>query len=783
MSAPSSPRKKNTRDHQPAAPTPLRLLAFRGGLGIELYEAVELGPLRVEELTWSLPGVTFPLDLGGGVRAFRHRRGLLQRLRISVGLAELESWLTKRWETSSELGGLLRSVGVWPLSEGIGVGVFGERGVVAAELLWCPDADTAGFVIHRPRGVLEPLQPALSAVLMLVSRALGDIQTHEGRLVRLPAVTKHVLRALLPGLGFRLPDVGVLRCGSIEFRGDRMQVVFDRGLPPWAMPPLVARAREFAALALEGDRALMAGDGTGARRAYVAALEQAPRHPELSQTIASIDVHFEERAESALGLLVESLPAVEFGLVGAELLAKTGDTEGARLAISKLVSHERFPPLGAAYWVKLSEWLPNGVEKAEAIELALACSAGSVSARWARFRARVALADVNGAVADAEHLEAGARGSEAKHAALLQCAQELSNVGLVDAAAKLFERALRYAPGDARASLGVALGLMETGKHDRATVVLQRTLDADNVDEAVASEANLALARLLAEHAGDLPAAIARARRATGLTKAAVEARGYEALWRAKIGDLAGASLAFSRLSEVIASSPEVNAHRAGHWLLRAGRFTLEELGDPAAAERYLSLALRRMPKDPVIAEAYRVAASKVVRRPRLTEPQDAAEAHSPLQYSGSGSAGFENSDRLTPTGETSASPHSVAHSVDRAQDDPVAQPSRSPDTPAPDDIELEQRVDALKGQLLSTTQAPAAVIDELVSALGQLGRLEEAYALIRAQYDDSSGEAQERLRTALARILTQLIEWSKQRGQLDDAELYELTLDGLRSS
>lgn len=781
MSAPLSPRKKISRDPQPAAPTPLRLVAFRGGLGIELYEAVDVGPLRVEELTWSLPGVTFPLDLGGGVRAFRNRRGRLQRLRISVGLAELESWLTKRWEVSSELGGLLRSVAVWPLPEGIGVGVFGERGVIAADLLWCPDTTTAGFVIHRPRGVLGQLQPALTAVLSLVSRALGETQTHEGRLVRLPSLTTQVLRALLPGLGFRLPEAKGLRSGSMEFRSDRVQLIFDSGLPTWAMPPAVARAREFAGVALEGDKALLAGDWSGARRAYVAALEQAPRHPELSQTIASIDVHFEERAESALGLLVESLPAVEFGLVGAELLARTGDTEGARLAISKLVNHERFPPLGAAYWVKLSEWLPSSVEKAEAIELALACSAGSVSARWARFRARVALADVHGAVADAEHLEAGARGSEAKHAALLECAQELSNVGLVDAAAKLFERALRYAPGDARASLGVALGLIEAGKHERATVVLQRALDAENVDEAVASEANLALGRLLADHAGDLPAAIARVRRATGLSKAAVEARGYEAVWRAKIGDLTGASLAFSRLNEVIASSPEVNAHRAGYWLLKAGRFSLEELGDAQAAERYLSLALRRVPKDPAIAEAYRLAASRVARRPRLTSSEEAVDLRVSVPEASSPEFDARESNlKAGPGGETSAPEPTFETYAEQERQEPALVPD---DAPPQDEVELEQRVDALKGQLLSTTQAPAAVIDELVNALGRLGRLEEAYALIRAQYDDSAGDAQERLRTALARILTQLIEWSRQRGQPDDAELYELTLDGLRSS
>lgn len=779
-------------------------MAFRGGLGIELYEPVSIGPLRIEEMTWSLPGVTFPVDLGGGVRAFQHRRGLLQRLELSIGLSDLEAWLTKQLSRPSdptELGGLIRPVALWPLSDGLGVGVFAERGVVAADLLWCPTDLDGGFVVSNPRGVLEQLQPALSSVLFLIARALGETQTHDGRVVRLPAVPKKVLKALLPSLGFRLPEVGRVRCGGLEFRADRLHVVFDRGLPPWSMPASVTRAWEFAALAAAGDRALVAGDWSTARHAYVAALEQAPRHPELSQTIAAIDVHFEERAEAALGLLVESLPAVEFGLVGAELLAKTGDTEGARLAVAKLVNHERFPPLSAAYWVKLSEWLTNSTEKAEVIELALACSAASATARWARFHSRVQLGDVHGAVADAEHLEAGARGSEAKHAVLLRCAQELNTVGFVDAAAKLFERALRYVPGDARASLGVALGLVAAGKFARATVVLQRTLDTENLDEAVQAEAHLTLARLLAEHAGDLPAAIARVRRASGLTKTAVEARGYEAVWRAKLGDVAGATLAFSRLHEVIASSPEVTAHRAGYWLFQAGKFALEQAGDPFVAERFLGFALRRLPKDTAIAEAYRVAAAQVARRPRLDaspaasyqdEPQDRtapADYARAMPRDDEWTLAHEHSSPLADVHLEGVSPLAAPfHEAAEGDAAVVPEQTSSSDTPASespesgDEFALDRRVDGLKAQLMASSQISAEVLEELVRSLGKLDRLEEAYALLRAQYDDSEGETRARFKEALLGVLSRLVDWSLARDRADDAELYGMTRDALES-
>lgn len=793
MSAPSSSSQRRAKPNAPEPPTPLRLVAFRGGLGIELYESIGVGPLRIEELTWSLPGVTFPLELGGGVRSFRHRRGLLQRLVVSIGLSELEQWLTKRLDQQAEFGALLRPVAVWPLPEGLGLGVFGERGVIAADLLWLPQDGDGGFVVSHPRGVLDTPQPPLTSALMLVSRALGELQTHTGRVVRLTDFARNLVRAVLPGLGFRLPAVGGVRCGGFEFRSDRIVIAVDRGFPVWAMPAPVTRAREFAAVALGGDTALLAGDWSSARRAYVAALEQAPRHPELSQTIAAIDAHFEERAEAALGMLVESLPAVEFGLVGAQLLAKTGDTEGARLAVSKLAGHERFPPLCAAYWVKLSEWLPSSIEKAEVIELALACSAASVVARWARFRSRVEVGDVNGAVADAEHLEASARGADAKHTALLQAAQELSNVGFVDAAAKLYERALRYSPSDPRSSLGVALGLIEAGKYERATVVLQRTLDLATTDEGVASETNLALGRLLAEHAGDLPAAIARVRRVTGLGRASVEARGFEAQWRGQIGDVAGATLAFARLGETIAASPEVTAHRAGHWLLQAGKYSLEQLGDPAAAERFLATALRRMPKDPTIADTYRLAASRVAQ-PRLTGTRGTAEPSRAINEDVVSRDQDELASDAVAVGGGAPGGFSVtaARSAESLAALPLEEPSEpthsTPNRPDEeleeefDEVLLERRVDSLKAQLLANAQAPDAVIYALVDALGRLERLEEAYALLRAQYDDSSGDTQARLGKALADVLARLVAWSRARGNEQDAELYELTLAALHS-
>jgi hypothetical protein len=76
--------------------SPLRLRAARGGLGIESYRPLPLGPLSVEDLSWSLPGVRFPVDLSGGVRAFHNRRGELEHARLECQPERLSRWLHPR---------------------------------------------------------------------------------------------------------------------------------------------------------------------------------------------------------------------------------------------------------------------------------------------------------------------------------------------------------------------------------------------------------------------------------------------------------------------------------------------------------------------------------------------------------------------------------------------------------------------------------------------------------------------------------------------------------------
>ena len=91
-------------------------------------------------------------------------------------------------------------------------------------------------------------------------------------------------------------------------------MALDSTFEPPMLHATAARALELAALTAEADEALAAGDLDAARAGYVAALEQAPRHPELTQLIGEIDLFAGGRAEAALGPDRRDASSVALGL-------------------------------------------------------------------------------------------------------------------------------------------------------------------------------------------------------------------------------------------------------------------------------------------------------------------------------------------------------------------------------------------------------------------------------------------------------------------------------------
>lgn len=597
---------------------PLRLTVSGGALGLELYQPLPLEALVVEELAWTLPHLRFPLDLSGGVDVFRHRRGLLTRLGLRASFAALSEHLRERLRPAFGRGVMTR---VWPAASGVAVGIACDAGALAFELGFVPAFGDVRWVVHNARGVGEFGVP-LARALEVAATWLGGAAEREGRSFVMPRLAARLCRELVPSLGARAPDAKDVRVASLDFDADGFALRFGAGeLAPPALSAV--RAHELARLTVEADDAVARGDFDRARERYLAALERAPRHPDIVLLIAQIDVTVAERAEGALGMLTDCMPATSFGLTGARLLARVRDLPGAREALRRAAADEPYAPLAAGLWQALAALGPEPAERRDALDRAVAAAPWLGAVRWSRLEARVEWGDERGALADAESLEAGAASARERLAVLTRAADRLVRRGYVKSAGQLFERALRYAPDDPRATCGLARALSGSARPERAVALLERAIELAEASPSgehsdVAAEALVELARVLAERCGDLPQAIARVSRVPATSERHVEALALEARWRVRLGDLRGASLAFARLRDACELSGQAAAlPEAALWLTEAATLEQHSLGDLAAAERHLASALRLAPRDAKVRRLYRQTAAALARQQR----------------------------------------------------------------------------------------------------------------------------------------------------------------------
>lgn len=711
---------------------PLRLVAASGGLGIELYELQSFGPLRVEGLLWQLPGLAFPVDLSGGVRAFRNRRGELRQARLTLNLSEFSRYAERQLKAS--FGGLLERPSTWTSAGGIGLGLLAADGALAFELLWAPDAGHARFIVAEARSVGSASGrfdgPAIGYALAAVDTLFAGIGAkRKGRVVTLRQALRVFAQTFLPPIGVRVPGTEDMSFGAIAAQEEGPSVEATASPSSFSPAARVVRSLENAKLTEAADEFLVRMDFESARPLYLEALERAPRDPELCHTVAALDVAYAERSGAALGLLVESLPATSFGPVGAALLAATGDMDGARVAISRAASEERFSPLASLLWVQLSELESDVQEQLDALDRALAASARCLLARQRRLKLRLATGDVYGALADAEHLEAEARGAVNKHAALVQSAAALLEFGFVVPAGTLYERALRYLPKDAKATLGVARALLGTGRAERVVPLLERAIEL-STDEEVRGGALVELAKVLASEFRDHPHAIARVREVSGRGALAIEARALEARWRNAIGDVAGSAVAYDRLRDAVQMAAQFDTLEATRALSEGARFFEQTAGDRASAERMAAAALRLSPQDSAVQDNYRRLAGLA-----LKEAQDKSMP--------------EKSKVLESAPETELS-----------------------------EKERESRAEGLKAQLLAAPTSAGDLMPELLEHLRALGRLEELYVLLWAQYEDADRGTQQQLRPSLLQLLSELTQLGE-----DQAELYGPALEVLEAA
>jgi tetratricopeptide (TPR) repeat protein len=533
-----------------------------------------------------------------------------------------------------------------------------------------------------------------------------------------------------------------------------------------------ARQLEVDRLTGPGDVAFIAADFDGARSAYLEALERAPKHPAICARLAELDADHAEggaRIEAALGWLREahrgaqqreneardrSSASDDDGELGRLLVAATlheRSTEQGRGARSKALSvlghaaetalSRGVPLVAARAFAKIAALTEERTEslasraRATALDRAIGADPALAAARWMRARDRIALGDDAGALEDLQHLEALARGREARRKTLVAAAELLSKAGRATAAIEAYERALRYTPDDRETVAGLAHAMLAAGESTRGMSLLAHALtrpgDAPG-DDSLA----LDLARAIATHTGDLSAAIARVRGVRDDSTRATLARGLEATWCARVGDAPGATRALERSADLATRrTTPIDDVADALAILRGAANDAEKQGDRVSALRYARGALALSPSD----RALQSNAARLARTTPREEPE-------PLTNT---------------TPRPSLEPPA-----------PMPMPKLSLDAPSTEDSSAEAEAERLLARVKADPDDVAA-IDRLSDLLARLGRDFELFALLSARFDDADAQTRLRLAPRQRATLLRLAESATGAGRTSEAELY----------
>ncbi|MGH7272130.1 MAG: tetratricopeptide repeat protein [Polyangiaceae bacterium] len=746
------------------SPIALRLAIGREGIGIELVDPAWLGCVLVSELTASLPGLRFPIDVSGGMMRFRHRRGALQALRVEVVARTLARY------AAPKLRGLVAATvpDVWievgPSRATVCVGALGEpedepapgrTQAPSPALAFDVNAIAEGrdllLAIDHARGVSLSAPPTALA-MACVETVLGSVAVRSGAIFTLKQPAERLARVVFPSAGARAPSAEGVSWGALSTDGDTWIGSATRDATPAAPSEDAVRARELARLVLDGDEALSRADLTAARAAYIDAIERAPRHAEIARRIADVDQHVGQRAESALATLAQATArdgrSHKASIAHGELLAQVGDHDAAIAMFERAGDTEPAPLLAARAFELAARSTRDPQDAARWLDRALVRAPRTASARWARIEARLSLGRLEDALADVEALEAIAQGSRSKQAVWMRAGRAWRSAGLSDHAGAVFRRALRYTPDQPGALAGLGLALLgdsRKGQVSRGVALLSRALDVAEARGEPAWSIVLDLSRALAERLGDLPAAIARISAIPADAPEAPVARGLEGRWRGSLGDVAGAGLAFARLRDIAASfaplASESTIHATVDLLREAADFERSVRHDSLAAQRHLAVALRLCPDDAGSLRAYREVGATLLRD---------ADAGAP------------------PMVRPSEGPSPLAQMLMEVDD-----------RDAPADAERSARVEDLTRRLQSDP-ADDAVAGELATLLEELDRGHELVALLSARIEDAAAGRRIDLATKARGSLERMIARAEASGSPDRATLYRDALVAL---
>jgi tetratricopeptide (TPR) repeat protein len=787
----------------------LRLAIGRQGVGLELARPARVGCLAITELTATLPGTRFPVDVTGGVPRFRHRRGRLQTLTIELDARVLERWAAPRLRglvgtQAPEVWVAVRPAGATvcvsagsddddgtsaaPPRRGPHLGATDvRRPVVAFEVEAIGEKGDLAFVVERARGTGLPAPPTAVAIACLEA-ILRGVARRNGAMFVVVGGPGALARALLPEAGARVPATENVRWASLSAHADAW--ILHAAHDALAASPTeeALRAREIAGIVREGDDAMVRGDLVRARGIYVEALARAPRHGEIARRILEIDARTPGRAHAALATLAEARDVgetVRFGTIPGELLAEVDDVDAALASLERAGDTEPAPALAAAAFEIAASITRDAEDASRWLDKAVARAPYSPVARWSRVRRRLELRRVEDALADVEHLDALARDNRAKLTVWLRAGQAWQSAGLGAWAGAIFERALRYAPDEPQALAGLGTALVGEGREARGVALLAHAIElaeardvpSSQGDSAGVSAMLLELARALAERLDDLSTAVARIAAIPSDAREAPLARGLEGRWRAKLGDVAGAALAFARLRELAASlAPPTDDPHVSMWvalLVEAAELHRSRLHDALGAQRHLAVALRLRPWDAELRRAYREVGELVARGDKDGASPAPAGARSKPDGASPAPAGARSKPGEAEPAPASSNEMNRPLSIDLG----LGAETESSD----DEVRAGVRVEELTRRLHGEPQDDAAA-DELASLLESLGRGHELLALLSARLEDATlerrAELAPRARAALARLAVE----AEAAGRLEEAALYRGAMEALPS-
>jgi len=769
------PLEHRLRDREPpntggSEPT-LQLAIGKDGVGLELSQPMELGPVTLLHARSRMIGVGFPLDVSGGVERFRHRRTTLETISVAVEHGKTERWLASITEGLLANGPCEARIGwVAPTDVGIGesqgereerliwssgnvrIELAHEEKIVACDLALAAAPVGIVALAHRVRAISVERPPTaiVGALLARIARALEG--ESRGLRLLLPDPVKAAMMQAFVSRGARIPSREELVLVRATPDVERFSLELRRGDTPAAPSSVFVALDELDRLIGDADVALVAGELEKARELYVSSLERAPRQRAVLTRLAELDGLFPERAEAALSWLRDAqkgrtrraLDGNDLGraLLFAGLSERVGATGRARGAWERAADeawNRGEPRLAARAYSRAAAATRDGDPQLIALlDRALAADPGEVSARWRRAALHISGNDDLRALEDVEHLEARAKGREARRRTLMRAAQLWNDAGRPDRAVPAWERALRHVPNDRAVVAGLGNALLAAGETSRGIGLLAHaaTLPGDEADR---SPIVLALASALAERVGDLPSAIVRTREVNSDDPHAARARALEGACRLQLGDQVGAERAYAAAADLVERRgvPADDARAVKELLAGASRVARGD-GRNALAMRLAMAALSLAPTDGDLQSLVRSLGRSVEHH---DEPK-------------------------TDPGIIAGSPLGVSLEPD--------------DDDNEDSARDHERAEALLARVKGDPNDEDAV-DELVDLRGRRGRVAELFALLSGRWEDATPEERVAMIPRQRAVLERLAAAADDAGRVIEAQLYRDALGALR--